>query len=132
MGQLNPKKVNNYERCLTAHRRWVKKNAAEFREPIAGDWQASGLTVRVTPELGFRVDGKLYLAKLYLKGPAPTQWCRDATLQLMRNILPPGTEWTPAILDVQRGRLIADQPKSGLNVLLEAEAGVFAALWRGL
>ena len=94
-----------------------------------GLWTRNGLSVKVRPDLGLKIDGQDHAVKLYFKDDPPRERFRNAVLSLMKMTLPPLYQWTPALLDVPRGQLItAERQIAGFDSILEDEAAAFIKL----
>jgi len=134
-GLTDQKKLTAYPVLITAYRRFLGRKKIEWFEPPFTRWSHAGLTVRVNPELGLRIDGNPYAIKLYFKKEKLSKRKVDSVLHVMDTALPrpAGRTFAVAVLDVPRARLVVPTvPIPGLDLLLKSEAAAFIQIWQGL
>jgi hypothetical protein len=94
-------------------------------------WESGDLVVSVDPELTLAFGEQVYTTKLYFKKDEIKKRQVDAVLYLMEQTV--ARRSVPAILDVQRARLIAPTVElPDMDVLLSGEAAAFAQMWQRL
>lgn len=49
---------DNYRNCVEGFKRWMGSKSFKWLEPVHGIWSASGLDVRVNPELHVLLNGE--------------------------------------------------------------------------
>jgi hypothetical protein len=126
------KKIANYEEARAGLTKWVGKKKVTTLPPVKKKtWSAGGLSVGLTPLLHMGIDGDPHLIKLYFKAEPLSKQKVNVVLRLLDKNAPAGT--TVGILDVRRSRLYTPTvPIKGIDALLAAEAGAFAAMWASL
>lgn len=127
------RRAATYEACGRELVGWIGRKAISASAlPQGRVWSGRGIDVSVNPELRLSINhgNELHL-KLYFKADTLSKRAADPMLRLMELEYP---EARPAILDVRRRRLHTGplQAPTDLDLLLNAEAGSFAAIWAGL
>lgn len=128
----DPKKVRNYPEAVNGYHQWWGRKSFRWFEPPFAIFEASGVEVRVNPEMGLEINGIPHLVKLYFKAPVLTKQRVDLITHLMSNALageaPEGC--TMSVLDVRRSRLFSPTvPVPRLRAALIGELAYVAALW---
>lgn len=132
---VDPKKTENYKHAVKQYLKFIKGKDIEWFEPGKANWNAEDLNVRSSPELGLKINGELYLIKLYFKGKkdkVDKRICKDA-LTLMHNstfdrVHESNTRF--AILNVQKSKIIMrDQFNEDDLITLESQAVQFMYIW---
>jgi hypothetical protein len=127
----DPKKQERYAECIEGLSQWTRKRKFGQSRRKAGMWTSGQLAVVVNPELVMDIDGTKTAIKLYLRSTKLTKPRVDTLLYLLKDALPGKVE--PAILDVARGKLIQETVSlSDLDIVLEADAAQFMAMWNRL
>lgn len=128
-------KQKNYLEAVKAYLKFIKNKEIEWFEPGKSNWYSDYLTVRSSPELGLKIDGISYLIKLYFKGKderIDKNKCRSSLTLLNQSLftIEHSPEVKPAILNVQKGRLISDDTSTKDHLIaLESEAAQFSVIW---
>ena len=133
---LHAKKVDLYKKLVEGYRKWVmsRTTGRRTRSDHKATWTTSSapdLEIKVNPELSVAVAGQEFLVKLYLKKEKPAQRTVDSALWIIKEALPTSYA-TPAVLDVQRGKLHAATLDPEVRALANSDAASFAAMWRDL
>ncbi len=127
----DPKKQQRYAECVDGLSRWTGRRKFGPSRKKSKTWISGELGVVVNPELVMDVDGSKTAIKLYMRQPRLTKPRVDTLLYLLKEALPGTVE--PAILDVARGKLIQETvPVAGLDIVLDADAAQFMAMWNRL
>lgn len=128
-----PDRHDNYRNCVDGVKRWMGNKSFEWLEPVHGVWNASGLDVRVNPELHLLVNGVPHTVKLYWKCDALSKRRADPALHLLDKVCASEVSATPAILDAQSGRLFMKTvAKPNMDLYLQMEAQAFVTAWNRL
>lgn len=129
----DPKKVVRFSQTVRGYKKFLMKNAIEYFKAPAWNWRWEQLSVRVSPELGFNLDGKRYAVKLHFKDEKLTREQRAISFAVMRAGMMPESVLTPAILDVANSRLMVAPPSTAdLNPVIESYAVAFLHIWNSL
>jgi|WetSurMetagenome_2_1015567.scaffolds.fasta_scaffold353827_1 hypothetical protein len=126
------KKINRYPALIDNYKSFLGRKKTEWFEPPFKEWQINDLIIRVNPELGLEINGKLYVIKLYFKSEMLSQNKADLILLLMNNKLKKGDfkEATFAVLDVERKKMFEKTKLDKTHLpLLEGEALGFINIW---
>lgn len=128
-------KQKNYLEAVKAYLKFIKNKEIEWFDPGKSNWYSEYLTVRSSPELGLKIDGVPHLIKLYFKGKderIDKNKCRSSLTLLKQSdfTIEHSPNIKPAILNVQKGRLISDEPSTEDHLIaLESEAAQFMIIW---
>lgn len=128
-------KQKNYQEAIKAYLKFIKNKEIEWFEPGKSNWYSEYLTVRSTPELGLKIDGIPYLIKLYFKGKnekIDKNKCKSSLTLLSHSVFSKEhvEETMPAILNVQKGKLITDDTSTKDHLIaLTSEAAQFRVIW---
>lgn len=129
------KKINRYPTLINSYKSFLGRKKIEWFEPPSKDWKKDDLEIKLNPELGLDINGKLYVIKLYFKADKLSQMKADLILLLMNAKLKKGDfkEVTFAVLDVERKKLFEKTKLNGTHLpLLEGEALSFINIWNSL
>lgn len=126
------KKRARYEEAIEGYEKYLKANSPGWFKPHRAEWRYEDLVVRINPEVGFELDGKLLLVKLYFKQEALTKHRVQVVLSLMSSGQS-SRKHRVAMLDVVRSRLYVETEQSPqMEALLKGEAATFLAIWNSL
>jgi len=129
------KKINRYPALIESYKSFLGRKKVEWFEPPFKEWKANDLRVKLNPELGLEINGRLYVVKLYFKSDKLSQLKADLILLLMNSKLKKGDykNATFAVLDIERKKLF-EKTKLGKThlPLLEGEALSFINVWNSL
>lgn len=127
----DPRKSIAYERCINSYQRWMGRKIFQPLPVNTSTWERTDLRVRVNPELGLNINGQDFIIKLYFKAEEPSKHRLNTTLHLIdKSKNTDQDKAIPAILDVQRGRLIeGTNIPSQVETLLAGEVAAFEAMW---
>jgi hypothetical protein len=133
-GLTDPKKIASYPKCIAGYDKCIARKTVAWIACGPKTWKASGLEVRVNPELGLTIDGVPHVVKLYFKADPLNQSAVEPMLRLIDLSVPEELKGaTAAVIDVQRGRLLTHRgAKRDIDALLAAEAASFAILWKAI
>jgi hypothetical protein len=127
------KKIDRYPALIESYKSFLGRKKCEWFEPPFKDYQINDLRIKLNPELGLEINGKLYVIKLYFKAEKLSQSKADLILLLMDTKLKKGgyKDVTFAVLDIERKKLF-DKTKLNNNhlALLEGEALSFINIWQ--
>lgn len=129
------KKINRYPALIESYKSFLGRKKIEWFDPPFKDWKINDLRIKLNPELGLEINGKLYVIKLYFKSDNLSQKKADLILLLMNSMLKKGDykEATFAVLDVERKKLFEKTKlKKNHLPLLEGEALSFINIWNSL
>ena len=131
MADIPSSKEFNYIKCIESYKRWLGRKSIEWIGCSQVTWDFDALAVKVNPELGLKINGTNHIIKLYCKADAPSKARIDTILYLIKSTLPRRQRsFTPAVLDVQRGRLfVPTRDIPNIDVLLSGEASAFTTMW---
>ncbi len=124
-------RTSAYVECIAAYKQWCGRKRFQWTDTFRSDWTNGGLTVKVNPELGMRINGTPYIIKLYFKGESPSKIRLETMFHLLRLSLPRElVDATPGILDVRRGNLfVPSRQIADIEALLAGEASAFQTIW---
>ncbi|MGA8087082.1 MAG: hypothetical protein WCA10_07235 [Terracidiphilus sp.] len=126
------KKLHRYEEAIKGYKKFLKETNYVFFKPHHAQWSFEDLVVRINPEVGFYVDGKPVLVKLYFKQEPLSKSRIQVALSLMSEGQK-NRQYQAAYLDVPRARLHREQSGSPqMSALLRGEAATFLAIWNSL
>ena len=129
------KKVNSYPPCVQGFNKFLTKRNISWFDPPRTIWQSGNLGIRVNPELGFNIDGRPYIIKLYFKSD-PLSRGRIEIIRLLLSSafasqVSPQTGF--AVLDLHKAKLFSSpEPDNSFAALLQAEANGFETIWASL
>lgn len=129
------KKIKRYPALIDSYKSFIGRKKIEWFEPPSKEWKKDDLRIKLNPELGLEINGKLYVIKLYFKADNLSQMKADLILLLMNSKLKKEDykDVTFAVLDVERKKMFE---KTKLNKnhlpLLEGEALSFINIWNSL
>lgn len=131
----HPSRKERYSQCVANYRRFIGRKSISWQgEPRRGMWLASGLLVRINPELRLGINGKPHLVKLYLKSDdkaALNQRTANPMLHLLEECH--GDLGEPMVLDLVRGRAFTrTRPDHNFEPMLKAQAAAFVSLWQNV
>lgn len=129
------KKLSRYPEYIRAYKKFLGRKRMQWFHPPSASWGPSGIEIRVNPELGLRINGELYVIKLYFKSDRLSKQRTAIILKLMQTALAPcfQTEVRYGLLDVGHAKLHDDPPLDDtLLALLEGEATSFLTVWNRL
>lgn len=113
---------------------WTQQDAEFFKVPESSI-EIAGLRIRVTPEVGMRINGQNFVLKLWLNSPKAKRQYRQAiqfmtTLDINKSWQ---TDWQPALWDVRRMEILSSVPVPKEFVsALEGQAAAFQQMWVSL
>jgi len=129
-GKPNSRKDALYQPLKAAYEKWIAAHDIQWVGLKRSPWQCNGLTVKVKPDLGLRIDGKEYMIKLWFKAAHPSPLCSSTVIRLLAHACVGEHEGaTPAILDVHRRDLLTKLEVSDIDSLLPKEAARFIKIW---
>ncbi|ULQ52161.1 hypothetical protein [Flavihumibacter fluvii] len=122
IGHLPASKRDNYQEMVGGYRKFLGSKDVKWFKPPRKDWQHSGLTIPINPELGLEIEGEKHVIKLYLKAEKPSKDRLASILALMYTCF--STEgYLYAVLDVRNARLyLFEDSMLELMPLVEGEA----------
>lgn len=126
------KKINRYPALIESYKSFLGRKKIEWFAPPFKEWKINDLIIKLNPELGLKINDKLYVIKLYFKSDSLSQNKADLIILLMNTKLKKGDykEATFAILDVERKKLFEKTKlKKDHLSLLEGEALSFINIW---
>jgi hypothetical protein len=126
------KKQSRYEEAIKGYAKFVKKVGASYFKPHHSEWRFEDLVVRVNPEVGFEMDGRPVLVKLYFKREPLTK----PRIQVVLGLMSAGQKnkkFSVAMLDVGRSKLhMQGMQTAQMEALLVGEAATFLGIWNSL
>jgi len=129
------KKIGRYPALVDSYKSFLGRKNIEWFDPPFKEWKTNDLRIKLNPELGLDINGKLYVIKLYFKSDPLSQMKADLILLLMNTKLKRGNfkEATFAVLDIERKKNFEKTKldKSHFS-LLEGEALSFITIWNSL
>lgn len=97
--RVSEHKQENYAKACRTYRRFLGRKTVEWVDPPRATWSASGLAVRIKPELGLFIEGILYAVKLRARAHEPLKSVQaKAMCRLMQTTVEAGGEWRPMVL----------------------------------
>jgi hypothetical protein len=127
----DPKKQARYGECVKGLAQWSKGKQFGPSKRKTGSWVSGDLTVSVNPELVLDINGASTAVKLYFRSEKLAKPRINTLLYLLDKGLP--SKSRPAVLDVPRGKLIAETvPVADLDIVLEGDAAQFITMWNRL
>jgi len=131
-GQTDRKKQARYPAAFEGYERFLGHRSMAWFKPPAAPWSQSGVSVKVNPELGLKINGVPHVLKLYFKADKLSKNKVDVITHLMEvslsQIAP--KQAAMGIVDVPRGKLITPTVQvSGVAALLAGEAAALATMW---
>jgi hypothetical protein len=125
-------KKGRFPEAICGYNKFLKKKKTEWFEPLRALWEHEGVRISVNLELGFIIDGKPTVIKLYFKNEPLSKNKVNLTRALMCDALqykaPP--EVVFGVLDVQRGKVFKTPCPD--FALLKSEAKSLEVIWEGL
>lgn len=123
----------NYPQMAQAYKKFLSRKSAVWFPPVRDVWAHAGLTVRVNPELGLKLDSEPHLIKLYFKDQKLTAARIAIISHMMLDVLQHKARGAKvALLDVRNSKLHAfGAADPGLVPLLEGEALAFCRMYEG-
>ncbi|MBC8279484.1 MAG: hypothetical protein H8E48_01740 [Chloroflexi bacterium] len=132
---VSASKIDLFPSRIEGYNKFRNKKNVKWFEPPNSIWKNAGVSIRVNPELGFIIDGKLNVIKLYFKKEPLSKTKVDLTRSLMFDSLQikDSQDVSFGVLDVQQGRLFkTPQSDSALLPLLKGEANSLEAIWNDI
>lgn len=129
------KKIKRYPALIESYKSFIGRKKIDWFDPPSKEWKTNDLQVKLNPELGLKINGKIYVIKLYFKTEKLSQMKADLILLLMNARLKKGDfkDATFAILDVERNKLFDKTKLNKVHIpLLEGEALSFMNIWNSL
>lgn len=130
--QSDEKKRRIYPHVAAGYRKFLSSGNKRWFSPPQGEIELGPLVVNLNPEVGFMIDKRPHLVKLYFRQEPLTAKRSSIVLALFSAGLGKSfPEHVFAMLDVQRGKLhTADTPPNPrLEVLLRGEAASFSTIY---
>lgn len=133
--QTDEKKRRIYPHVVAGYRKFLASGDKRWFEPPHGSIKLGDLEINLNPEVGFLIDRKPHLIKLYFRQEPLSAKRAQMTLALLKTGL--GKAYSKhvfAMLDVQRGKLHLSEaePNPRLVVLLRGEAASFSTIYEAL
>jgi len=133
--QDDEKKRRIYPHVIAGYRKFLAAGDKRWFAPPQGEIRLGDLTINLNPEVGFLIDKKPHVVKLYFRQEPLASKRSSVVLALLQNGL--GRTYpkhTFAMLDVQRAKLhtSATPPNPRLEVLLRGEAAAFSTIYEAL
>ena len=126
------KKRARYEDAIKGYEKYLKANSPGWLKPHHSEWRFEDLVVRVNPEVGFELEGKPLLVKLYFKQEVLTRHRVRVVLSLM-SAAQKIKKHRVAMLDVVRSKLYIETAQNlQMEALLKGEAATFLGIWNSL
>jgi len=132
---ISNKKESNYTHAVESYKAFLGRKEIKWFEPPYAEWKSQSLLIRLNPELGLEINGKKYIIKLYFKDDPISQSKVDSILTLLKStIQPEGSDYSFAILDIQKNKLYTDDKLdcAKLLPLLNGEANSFETIWKSI
>lgn len=126
------KKKATYPELVKSYVTWWGRKRLQWFDPPTGIYSASGMEIRVNPELGLLVNDVPHVIKLYLKVGKLTRIHSDIVLHLMEKSLRDACtgEAVMAILDVRNSKLATlGSVDPTVLAMVQAELAYVAAIW---
>jgi hypothetical protein len=134
--QTDEKRQRLYPVVVAGYRKFLATGSPKtFFEPPCGSLRLGDLVLNINPELGFFIDGKRHLIKLYFRTEPLTHKRTGILLSLLqRGLADQCPDHVFAVLDVRTARLhtLSTAPNPRLDVLLRGEAAAFSAMYGAL
>lgn len=130
--QNDEKKRRIYPHVAAGYRKFLAAGDKRWFSPPQAELQLGPLAVNLNPEVGFMIDKKPHLVKLYFRQEPLTSKRTSIVLALFAAGLGKSyPEHAFAMLDVQRGKLHTSEtpPNPRLEVLLRGEAASFSTIY---
>ena len=119
----------HYQEIAKGYRKFLTKRKRLWFPPNSAPWKHGGLTVKVNPELGLRLDGTRDLLKLYCKSDSLSQRRAEVALHVMREAVG-SRQSRVGLVDARRGKLYVPKRSSDdMAVFLAGEAAAFSEMW---
>jgi hypothetical protein len=134
-GLADAKKVGRCVDCLSGYKKFLGRREVRWFDPGYANWSQSGITVRINPEVGLRLDGIPHVLKLYFKADPLSKRRVDVVSLLLYETLRANSpkDSLYGVVDVPRGKLFAvDVPNRSMLPLLMGEAASFRVIWDSL
>ncbi len=133
--QTDEKRRRIYPYVVAGYRKFLASGDKRWFEPPHGVMLLGDLEINLNPEVGFVIDKKPHLVKLYFRQEPLAAKRSAVALALLANGLGrhyPNHVFT--MLDVPRAKLhtAATQPNPRLAVLLRGEAAAFSTIYEAL
>lgn len=128
-------KINRYPALIESYKSFLGRKRIGWFEPPFIEWKKNDLRVKLNPELGLDINGRLYVIKLYFKSEQLSQMKADLILLLMNTKLKKGdfNDVTFAVLDVERKKIFEKTKLGETHLpLLDGEALSFISIWNSL
>ena len=129
------KKVGRCVDCVRGYKKFLGRREAKWFDPGYARWSQSGVSVRVNPEIGVRLDGVPHVLKLYFKSEPLSKRRVDVVTLLLYETLRANSPKDSlfGIVDVPRGKVFAvTAPDRRMLPLLMGEAASFRVIWDSL
>lgn len=131
-GLTDRKKQNRYPELVKQYKSFLGRKKIEWFEPPIKEWKFENLKVKLNPELGLDINGKLYVIKLWFKAEKLSKAKAELILLLLNEKLQTKKfkDVTFAILDIGNKKLFDSTKLTSAEFpLLEAEALSFIRIW---
>lgn len=116
LGKLNERtRSQHYPELVAGYQRWWGRKSLEWHAPISGLYEHAGVRVSVNPELGFLIEGRPTLLKMYLRQEPIGKANADLVCALMRCVLPEC--FAVGLFDVRRSR-VYPPPQGSLTPMI--------------
>lgn len=124
------KKTANFEDAVTHYLSWRDTIQGNWSEPVTGYRVFGELRIRVNPEVGLTIDSERHSLKLHFKKDnIPAN--RMTIIQGLMGSL--STADVSSVLDIRRESCFSQADvEPDVNILLEAEAAAFMAIWNSV
>ena len=129
------KKIKRYPELIKKYKSFLGRKKIEWFDPPYEEWIYNGLRIRLNPELGLEINGKLYVLKLWFKAEKLSKNKAELILLLMNEKLKTRKfdEVNFAVLDVGNNKLFESTNLTSSEFsLIEAEALSFMKMWNSL
>ena len=130
-GLTDQRKLRPYQECVAGYRKWCGRKEIKWVKSFVAHWTRGHLAVRVNPELGVSIDGKMHFVKLYFKPEKLSKPRIETMFCLLAQSLPNEfSESRVGILEVRRGVLHGPNRNiPDIETLLDGEAAAFQTMW---
>lgn len=121
--------------CIVAgYRKFLASAQMKWFEPPTGSYRLGELDININPELGFLIDGKPHVFKMYFRGEPLSAKRTSVILNLLTNGLTSSAPNTVfGVLDVRNAKFHTFKtPNPRMSLLLRGEAASFATIHAAL
>jgi hypothetical protein len=123
-------KQHNYSVIANAYHGWWGNKNIEWFAPPFTNFESSGVSIRINPEIGLYINSAPHLVKLYFKKEKITKNRIDIITHLLAHCFQENNEHDAAmcVLDIRRKKLFTGSLSPELHPMVVAELAYIAAL----